>query len=143
VRRHGDRPGAFRGGQPGRPTSCAFGDTGGGTLFVTTARDGLDEAALAWQPDAGRLLRLDSLGVTWAALSALPRVRGGRLGSGHGGSFCRSTALAATWPVVTASYIPLLAVILAHLLGASPSAAANVGLAVAIVLLMSYAWSGC
>jgi hypothetical protein len=45
--------------------------------------------------------------------------------------------------VVTASYIPLLAVILAHLLGASPSAAANVGLAVAIVLLMSYAWSGC
>ena len=28
-----------------RPTSCAFGDTGGGTLFVTTAREGLDEAA--------------------------------------------------------------------------------------------------
>jgi|HubBroStandDraft_1064217.scaffolds.fasta_scaffold127024_2 sugar lactone lactonase YvrE len=47
-----------------RPTSCAFGDTGGGTLFVTTAREGLDEAALAAQPDAGRLLRLDSLGVT-------------------------------------------------------------------------------
>jgi sugar lactone lactonase YvrE len=47
-----------------RPTSCAFGDTAGGTLFVTTARDGLDEAALARQPDAGRLLRLDSLGVT-------------------------------------------------------------------------------
>jgi sugar lactone lactonase YvrE len=47
-----------------RPTSCAFGDTGGRTLFVTTAREGLDEAALARQPDAGRLLRLDSLGVT-------------------------------------------------------------------------------
>lgn len=47
-----------------RPTSCAFGDTGGGTLFVTTARDGLDEAALGRQPDAGRLLRVDSLGVT-------------------------------------------------------------------------------
>lgn len=47
-----------------RPTSCAFGDTGGGTLFVTTAREGLDEAALAAQPDAGRLLRLDYLGVT-------------------------------------------------------------------------------
>lgn len=47
-----------------RPTSCAFGDTGGGTLFVTTARDGLGEAALARQPDAGRLLRVDSLGVT-------------------------------------------------------------------------------
>jgi sugar lactone lactonase YvrE len=47
-----------------RPTSCAFGDAGGGTLFVTTARDGLGEAALARQPDAGRLLRVDSLGVT-------------------------------------------------------------------------------
>ena len=48
------------------------------------------------------------------------------------------TALAATWPMVTASYIPLLALILAHLLGASPTAAANVGLAVAIVFLMIY-----
>ena len=47
-----------------RPTSCAFGDAGGGTLFVTTAREGLDDAALARQPDAGRLLRVDCLGVT-------------------------------------------------------------------------------
>jgi hypothetical protein len=51
------------------------------------------------------------------------------------------TALAATWPMVTASYIPLLSLILAHLLGASLSAAANVGLVVAIVMLMIYAWS--
>jgi sugar lactone lactonase YvrE len=49
-----------------RPTSCAFGDVGGGTLFVTTAREGLGEAARARQPDAGRLLRLDSPGVTGA-----------------------------------------------------------------------------
>ena len=47
-----------------RPTSCAFGGTGGGTLFITTARDGLDDTVLARQPDAGRLLRLDSPGVT-------------------------------------------------------------------------------
>ncbi len=47
-----------------RPTSCAFGDTDGATLFVTTAREGLGRAALARQPDAGRLLRLDSLGTT-------------------------------------------------------------------------------
>ena len=46
-----------------RPTSCAFGDTGGRTLFVTTARDGLDETALARLPDAGRLLRLDTPGI--------------------------------------------------------------------------------
>ena len=47
-----------------RPTSCAFGGAGGGILFITTAREGLDEAALARQPDAGRLLRLDSPGGT-------------------------------------------------------------------------------
>jgi sugar lactone lactonase YvrE len=47
-----------------RPTSCAFGDAGGRTLFVTTAREGLDDAALARQPDAGRVLRLDFLGAT-------------------------------------------------------------------------------
>jgi hypothetical protein len=51
------------------------------------------------------------------------------------------TALAATWPMVTASCIPLLSVILARVLGASPPTAANVGLVVAIVLLMIYAWS--
>jgi sugar lactone lactonase YvrE len=47
-----------------RPTSCAFGGTDGATLFITTAREGLDDTALARQPDAGRLLRLDSPGVT-------------------------------------------------------------------------------
>lgn len=47
-----------------RPTSCAFGGTDRATLFVTTAREGLSPAALARQPDAGRLLRLDSLGAT-------------------------------------------------------------------------------
>ncbi len=50
-------------------------------------------------------------------------------------------ALAATWPMVSASYIPLLSLVLAYLLGASPPNAANVGLVVTIVLLMIYAWS--
>lgn len=50
-------------------------------------------------------------------------------------------ALAATWPMVTASYIPLLSLVLARLLGASPPDAANAGLVTAIVLLMIYGWS--
>ena len=46
-----------------RPTSCAFGGPDRATLFVTTARAGLDEVALARQPDAGHLFRIDGLGV--------------------------------------------------------------------------------
>jgi hypothetical protein len=49
-------------------------------------------------------------------------------------------ALVATWPMVTASYFPLLAVVLATVAGASALTAANVGLVVAIVLLTVYGW---
>ena len=49
-------------------------------------------------------------------------------------------ALAATWPMVTASYAPLLAVVLARLAGASALTAANVGLVAAIVLLTVHGW---
>ena len=48
--------------------------------------------------------------------------------------------LTATWPMVTASYAPLLAVVLAKLAGASDLTAANIGLAAAIVLLTIHGW---
>jgi hypothetical protein len=48
-------------------------------------------------------------------------------------------ALAATWPMVGASFLPLLLVVLCWLLGAAPSAAANVGLVAAVGELMFYA----
>jgi sugar lactone lactonase YvrE len=47
-----------------RPTSCAFGGPDLATLFITTASHGLDEAAAGRQPDAGRLFRVDGLGVS-------------------------------------------------------------------------------
>jgi sugar lactone lactonase YvrE len=47
-----------------RPTSCAFGGADRSTLFITTARHGLDDAALTRQPDAGRVFRVDGLGVS-------------------------------------------------------------------------------
>lgn len=50
-------------------------------------------------------------------------------------------ALAATWPMVSASFAPLLALLLARLAGASALASANVGLAAAIVLLTIHGWS--
>ena len=49
-------------------------------------------------------------------------------------------ALISTWPMVTASYLPLLAVVLADVAGASALTAANVGLVVAVVLLTVHGW---
>ena len=49
-------------------------------------------------------------------------------------------ALATTWPMVSASYAPLLALVLARLAGASALTAANVGLVAAIVLLTVHGW---
>jgi sugar lactone lactonase YvrE len=46
-----------------RPTSCAFGGPDRSTLFVTTARAGLDDEAIARQPDAGRVFAITGLGV--------------------------------------------------------------------------------
>ena len=42
-----------------QPSSCAFGGEGLATLFVTTARDGLSDEALARQPLAGSLLAFE------------------------------------------------------------------------------------
>jgi sugar lactone lactonase YvrE len=46
-----------------KPTSCAFGGPDLATLFVTTAREGLDDAAHALQPGAGRLFSIVGLGI--------------------------------------------------------------------------------
>src|SRR5271169_4851082 len=49
-------------------------------------------------------------------------------------------ALTVTWPMVTASFAPLLVLLLARLAGASALTAANVGLVAAIVLLTVHGW---
>ena len=46
-----------------QPTSCEFGGPGWGTLYVTSARMKLDDAALAREPLAGALFAVD-VGVT-------------------------------------------------------------------------------
>ena len=53
-----------------RPTSCAFGGRARDTLFVTSAREGLSDVALAAQPHAGHVFAIDGLGVR--GLPALP-----------------------------------------------------------------------
>jgi len=49
-------------------------------------------------------------------------------------------SLVSSWPMVSASYVPLLAVVLTKLAGAADLTAANVGLVVAIVLLTVHGW---
>jgi hypothetical protein len=49
-------------------------------------------------------------------------------------------ALAGTWPMVSASFLPLLALVLADLAGASELTAANVALVAAIILLTVHGW---
>jgi hypothetical protein len=64
------------------------------------------------------------------------QVQGGQLPSK---AYIRG-ALAATWPMVSASFAPLLALVLARLAGASDLAAANVGLVAAVILLTVHGW---
>ena len=49
--------------------------------------------------------------------------------------------LAATSPMVSASFLPLLALLLARVAGTSAFAAANVGLITVVVLLIVHAWA--
>jgi hypothetical protein len=50
-------------------------------------------------------------------------------------------SLTGTWPMVAASYLPLLALVLARLAGATDSGAAWAGLIAALVLLIYHGWS--
>lgn len=50
-------------------------------------------------------------------------------------------ALASTWPMVSASYLPLLALVVTRVAGASALEAANAGLIVAVLLLIYHGWT--
>jgi 4-hydroxybenzoate polyprenyltransferase len=61
--------------------------------------------------------------------------------AGHLPSWAHTRAgLRKKWPLVSASYIPLVALLLARAVGASPWAAALVALVVIMALLMWYGW---
>jgi hypothetical protein len=83
---------------------------------------------------------LVTLLVYWAA-EQYAEVLGEQAEHGHlpNWSGIRS-GLASTWPMVTAAYIPILALIIARLFGASKTTAANVALAVAVILLVIHGY---
>ncbi len=64
------------------------------------------------------------------------QIAGGRLPS----RMYLRQALTTTWPMVSASYLPLLALLLARVAGASPDHAATVGLVAAVLLLTVHGW---
>ncbi|HET6503097.1 MAG TPA: hypothetical protein VFG87_20280 [Amycolatopsis sp.] len=79
--------------------------------------------------------------VYWTA-EEYAELLGGHVDDGRFPGMARILAeLRATWPMVTASYGPLAALLLVRLAGASPVTAANAGLAVAVLLLVYHAWS--
>ena len=49
-------------------------------------------------------------------------------------------SLVAVWPMVSASYVPLLSLLVARVLGATSKTAATVALAVAIAVLLIHGW---
>jgi hypothetical protein len=49
--------------------------------------------------------------------------------------------LAGTWPIVSASFAPIAALVLAWLAGASAAGAANTGVTVAVILLTFHGWT--
>jgi hypothetical protein len=51
-------------------------------------------------------------------------------------------SLAAIWPMVTASYVPLASLLVVRVLGADTETAATVALLVAIALLLIHGWMG-
>jgi hypothetical protein len=51
-------------------------------------------------------------------------------------------SLVETWPMVSASYVPLLALLLARVVGVSIGSAVDIALAVTVGLLTFYGWSG-
>jgi hypothetical protein len=84
---------------------------------------------------------LVTLLVYWAAEGYADLL--GEAHAGHLPTWAQVRAsLATIWPMVSASYIPLLSLLVARVLGADTKTAATVALVVAVVLLLVQGWAG-
>jgi hypothetical protein len=125
----GEPPGVLR----QRPADGIFGTIITASVLAS-AGDDLDTLPLA-------ISILVTLAVYWIA-DVYSELLGRQLDHGHLPSWHRTRAtLAATWAMVSASFVPLLLLALARLAGASATTAATVGLVGAIVMLTIYAWA--
>jgi hypothetical protein len=84
---------------------------------------------------------LITLVVYWLA-EEYAEVLGQQATGGHVPSWAHIRAgLVSSWPIVSASFVPLVALVLARIAGASAFAAANVGVGVAVALLTAHGWT--
>lgn len=84
---------------------------------------------------------LVTLVVYWLA-EEYAEVLGRQAVGGHVPTWAHIRAgLGSSWPIVSASFVPLLALVVARLAGASAFAAANVGVGAAVVLLTVHGWT--
>jgi hypothetical protein len=103
------------------------------TAAIIAAASGLPTAALA-------ISVLVSLIVYWLA-EGYAELLGEQAADGKLPNWARIRgALGGTWPMVSACYLPLVALLFARVAGASPLTAANTGLAVAIAMLTVHGW---
>jgi len=103
------------------------------TAAIIAAASGLPTAALA-------VSVLVSLVVYWLA-EGYAELLGEQATDGKLPTRARiRAALGGTWPMVSACYLPLIALLIARVAGAAPLAAANAGLAVAIAMLTAHGW---
>lgn len=80
-----------------------------------------------------------TLVVYWLAEEYAALVEHASTGHLPDGAHIRS-ALKSRWPIVAASYIPVATMLLARLIGTTPSTAALIALIVVMVLLVLYGW---
>ncbi len=101
---------------------------------MTTAGNSLSTLALA-------LAVLITLVVYWLA-EQYAEVLGGQVAAGHLPTWDHiRTALTGSWPIVSASFVPLVALLLARLAGATAPTAATAGIITAVVLLTFHGWT--
>jgi hypothetical protein len=126
--------------RPGAPSVASRGRAAGIYGAIITAA--VFAAAGAKLPTRALAVSvLVTLVVYWVA-EEYAHVVGEQVTGGHLPSWASiRRGLGTTWPMVSASYLPIVALVLARLVGASPSAAANVGLVAAVVLLTFHGWS--
>jgi len=126
-------PGAAGAGAGGRRAAGIYG------AIITASIMAAAGGSLPTLPLA--LSVLVTLVVYWLA-EEYSVVLGRQATDGHVPSWALIRAgLASSWPIVSASFAPLVVLVLARLAGASSFAAANIGVGAAVVLLTAHGWA--